>query len=84
MAGLVNLTRPTRLGRSRAYGRKLMAGAALSTAGFALLYGVNALIAGLLYGFAGLDAPVQSLYGFAACPYRDDDGGRAAGSGRRG
>ncbi|MEI3103124.1 MAG: hypothetical protein V8S97_02700 [Oscillospiraceae bacterium] len=69
-AGLVNLTRPTRLGRSRVYGRKLMAGAALSTAGFALFYGVNALIAGLLYGFAGLDAPVQSLYGFAACPYR--------------
>lgn len=69
-AGLVNLTRPTRLGRSRAYGRKLMAAATLSTAGFALLYGVNALIAGLLYGFAGLDAPVQSLYGFAACPYR--------------
>lgn len=28
-AGLVNLTRPTRLGRSRVYGRKLMAGAAL-------------------------------------------------------
>ena len=69
-AGLVNLTRPTRLGRSRAYGRKLMAAATLSTAGFVLLYGVNALIAGLLYGFAGLDAPVQSLYGFAACPYR--------------
>ena len=67
-SGLLNLTRPTRLGRSRVYGRKLMAGAALSTAGFALLYGVNALIAGLLYGFAGLDAPVQSLYGFAACP----------------
>ena len=75
-AGLVNLTRPTRLGR--AYGRKLMAGAALSTAGFALLYGVNALIAGLLYGFAGLDAPVQSLYGFAACPYRMTVGGLLA------
>lgn len=42
----------------------------LSTAGFVLLYGINALIAGLLYGFAELDAPVQSLYGFAACPYR--------------
>lgn len=78
-AGLVNLTRPTRLGRSRVYGRKLMAGAALSTAGFALFYGVNALIAGLLYGFAGLDAPVQSLYGFAALPL-PDDGGRTAGS----
>lgn len=69
-AGLVNLTRPTRLGRSRVYGRKLAAAATLSTAGFVLLYGVNALIAGLLYGFAELDAPVQSLYGFAACPYR--------------
>lgn len=69
-SGLVNLTRPTRLGRSRAYGRKLAAAVALSTAGFVLLYGINALIAGLLYGFAGLDAPVQSLYGFAACPYR--------------
>lgn len=45
-AGLVNLTRPTRLGRSRAYGRKLMAAATLSTAGFALMYGVNTLIAG--------------------------------------
>ena len=77
-AGLVNLTRPTRLGRSRAYGRKLMAGAALSSAGFALLYGVNALIAGLLYGFAGLDAPVQSLYSFAACPYRMTVGGLLA------
>lgn len=64
-AGLVNLTRPTRLGRSRAYGRKLAAAATLSTAGFVLLYGINALIAGLLYGFAGLDAPVQSLYGAA-------------------
>lgn len=69
-AGLVNLTRPTRLGRSRVYGRKLAAAATLSTAGFVLLYGVNTLIAGLLYGFAGLDAPVQSLYGFAASPYR--------------
>lgn len=69
-AGLVNLTRPTRLGRSRVYGRKLAAASTLSTAGFVLLYGVNALIAGLLYGFAGLDAPVQSLYGFAASPYR--------------
>lgn len=69
-SGLVNLTRPTRLGRSRVYGRKLAAAATLSTAGFVLLYGVNALIAGLLYGFAELDAPVQSLYGFAACPYR--------------
>ena len=77
-SGLLNLTRPTRLGRSRVYGRKLMAGAALSTAGFALLYGVNALIAGLLYGFAGLDAPVQSLYGFAACPYRMTVGGLLA------
>lgn len=77
-SGLVNLTRPTRLGRSRAYGRKLMAGAALSTAGFVLLYGVNALIAGLLYGFAGLDAPVQSLYGFAASPYRMTVGGLLA------
>ena len=77
-AGLVNLTRPTRLGRSRAYGRKLMAGAALSTAGFVLLYGINTLIAGLLYGFAGLDAPVQSLYGFAACPYRMTVGGLLA------
>lgn len=57
-SGLVNLTRPTRLGRSRAYGRKLAAAVALSTAGFVLLYGINALIAGLLYGFAGLDAPV--------------------------
>ena len=77
-AGLVNLTRPTRLGRSRAYGRKLAAVATLSTAGFALLYGVNALIAGLLYGFAELDAPVQNLYGFAACPYRMTVGGLLA------
>lgn len=77
-AGLVNLTRPTRLGRSRVYGRKLAAAATLSTAGFVLLYGVNALIAGLLYGFAGLDAPVQSLYGFAACPYRMTVGGLLA------
>lgn len=69
-SGLLNLTRPTRLGRSRVYGRKLAAAVALSTAGFVLLYGINALIAGLLYGFAELDAPVQSLYGFAACPYR--------------
>ena len=38
-AGLVNLTRPTRLGRSRVYGRKLAAAATLSTAGFVLLYG---------------------------------------------
>lgn len=68
-AGLVNLTRPTRFGRSRVYGRKLAA-ATLSTVGFVLLYGINTLIAGLLYGFAELDAPVQSLYGFAACPYR--------------
>lgn len=79
-AGLVNLTRPTRLGRSRAYGRKLAAAATLSTAGFVLLYGINALIAWLLYGFAGLDAPVQSLYGFAALPL-PNDGGRTAGSG---
>ena len=77
-AGLVNLTRPTRLGRSRVYGRKLAAAATLSTVGFVLLYGVNALIAGLLYGFAGLDAPVQSLYGFAACPYRMTVGGLLA------
>ena len=69
-AGLVNLTRPTRFGRSRVYGRKLAAAVTLSTAGFVLLYGINTLIAGLLYGFAELDAPVQSLYGFAACPYR--------------
>ena len=77
-AGLVNLTRPTRLGRSRVYGRKLAAAATLSTAGFVLLYGINTLIAGLLYGFAGLDAPVQSLYGFAACPYRMTVGGLLA------
>lgn len=67
--GLLNLTRPTRYGRCRAYGRKLAAAAALSTAGFAALYGVNVLVAGALYGFSGLDVPVQSLYGFAACPY---------------
>ena len=66
-SGLLNLTRPTRFGRSRVYGRKLAAAATLSTVGFVLLYGINALIAGLLYG-AGLDAPVQSLYGFAAAP----------------
>lgn len=69
-SGLLNLTRPTRFGRSRVYGRKLAAAVTLSTAGFVLLYGINTLIAGLLYGFAELDAPVQSLYGFAACPYR--------------
>lgn len=78
-SGLLNLTRPTRFGRSRVYGRKLAAAATLSTVGFVLLYGINALIAGLLYGFAGLDAPVQSLYGFAALPL-PNDGGRAAGS----
>lgn len=77
-AGLVNLTRPTRFGRSRVYGRKLAAAATLSTVGFVLLYGINALIAGLLYGFAELDAPVQSLYGFAACPYRMTVGGLLA------
>ena len=77
-AGLLNLTRPTRFGRSRVYGRKLAAAATLSTVGFVLLYGINALIAGLLYGFAGLDAPVQSLYGFAACPYRMTVGGLLA------
>lgn len=76
-SGLLNLTRPTRFGRSRVYGRKLAA-ATLSTVGFVLLYGINALIAGLLYGFAGLDAPVQSLYGFAACPYRMTVGGLLA------
>ncbi len=74
----MNLTRPTRFGRSRVYGRKLAAAATLSTVGFVLLYGINALIAGLLYGFAGLDAPVQSLYGFAACPYRMTVGGLLA------
>ena len=52
-SGLLNLTRPTRFGRSRVYGRKLAAAATLSTVGFVLLYGINALIAGLLYGFAG-------------------------------
>ena len=77
-SGLLNLTRPTRFGRSRVYGRKLAAAATLSTVGFVLLYGINALIAGLLYGFAGLDAPVQSLYGFAACPYRMTVGGLLA------
>ena len=74
-SGLLNLTR---FGRSRVYGRKLAAAATLSTVGFVLLYGINALIAGLLYGFAGLDAPVQSLYGFAACPYRMTVGGLLA------
>ena len=77
-SGLLNLTRPTRFGRSRVYGRKLAAAATLSTVGFVLLYGINALIAGLLYGFAGLDAPVQSLYGFVACPYRMTVGGLLA------
>ena len=77
-SGLLNLTRPTRFGRSRVYGRKLAAAATLSTVGFVLLYGINALITGLLYGFAGLDAPVQSLYGFAACPYRMTVGGLLA------
>lgn len=69
-AGLLNLTRPTRYGRSRIYGRKLAAAALLSTAGFVLLYGTNLLLAGGLYGFSDLDVPVQSLYGFAACPHR--------------
>lgn len=69
-AGLVNLTRPTRYGRVRLYGRKLAAAVVLSTVGFVLLYGANVLLAGSLYGFSGFDAPAQSLYGFAACPYR--------------
>ena len=64
-SGLLNLTRPTRFGRSRVYGRKLAAAATLSTVGFVLLYGINALIAGLLYGFA-------------ACPYRMTVGGLLA------
>lgn len=69
-AGLLNLTRPTRYGRSWAYGRKLAAAAMLSTLGFVLLYGGNTLLAGVLYGLSDLNVPVQSLYGFAACPYR--------------
>lgn len=69
-SGLLALTRPTRYGRSRTYCRKLAAAAALSTLGFALLYGVNTLLAGVLYGLSDLNVPVQSLYGFAACPYR--------------
>ncbi len=68
-AGLVQLSRPARYGRFRLYGRKLAAAAVLSAAGFAALYGVNVLVAGLLYGLGDMDVPVQSLYGFAACPY---------------
>ncbi len=68
-AMLQTLTQPTRFGHSRLFFRRLGAAAVATSAGFVLLYGGNFLIAGLTLGFENLSVPVQSLYGYANCPY---------------
>ena len=66
-AGLSKLTRPTRYGGFRLYGRKWRAMLVVSTLGFVALYGVNAVLSGGLLGWGDLSRPVQSVYGYLGC-----------------
>ena len=67
-SGLQALTQPAKYGRFRLYAQKYGACAALSVIGALILYGVNSLIARLLFGPVSFSAPIQSVYGYAACP----------------
>lgn len=67
--GLLLLTQPTKYGPSRLYWRRWLAAAILMSVGFAVMYGSNAVIAGVLFGFENLSTPVQALFGFANCPW---------------
>lgn len=68
--GLDKLARPAKLGRRRLYLRKCGAALVLTTAGFVLLYGADALITAALFDCGSLSSPVQSVYGFNGCPWK--------------
>lgn len=68
--GLQALTQPTRFGRWRLYARKYAACLVTTVAATVLLFAMNWCIVRVLFGPVSLSAPVQSVYGFSACPVR--------------
>lgn len=66
--GLLMLLRPTRRGHEVLYLRKFGAMTALLLLSFAALYGTNLGISAVVLGLGNLRRPIQSVYGFRACP----------------
>lgn len=69
-SGVQALTHPTKHGRLRLFARKYGACALLTVTAALVLYLTNFFIVRFLFGQMDLGAPVQSIYGFAACTQR--------------
>ncbi len=69
-SGLQALTQPTKYGRFPLYAQKYGVCATLTLVGTLLLYGSNYLIVRQMFGPISFSAPVQSVYGYSACPER--------------
>lgn len=74
-SGALCLLRPTKRGHGELYFRKFAAVAASALIPAALMYALCAAIAVCEFGPVDLSLPVQTVYGFTACPYELDIGG---------
>lgn len=73
--GTLYMCRSTKHGHIRLYMQKFGAMSMLLFVGFVLIYGTNFIIAGALFGFGPLERAIQSVYGFASCPFAISVGG---------
>ena len=69
-SGTVYLIKPTRNGRLGLFARKYFAVLLLPAAVYAAMCLCDFAIASLSYGFIDFALPVQSMYGYLACPYK--------------
>ena len=67
--GTIRLIKSTRNGRSNLFVRKYFAVLLVSAAVYAAMCLCDFIIISLSYGFIDFSLPVQSLYGYLACPY---------------
>lgn len=67
-AGLLLLLRPTARGKSSLYTQKFLTLLLFVTAAFALLYGTDFVLSGLILGFGRVSRPIQSVTGLLPCP----------------
>lgn len=68
-SGLLSLLRPTKRGHSPLYLRKYFSVTLFMVLGFLVIYGIELVIAGSLYGFGDLSRPVQAVYPYWGCPF---------------
>ena len=78
-SGTMGLIRPAYKGRLPLISAKILTGILLAVVGTLVLYGSNLLIGFARCGFVPMDAPVQSVFGFARSPWKLTVGGYIAG-----